>query len=130
MFANIRLYVTSQRHDIMLTLITIQCDSLCANCRFLKTGLVDHIDVLQTIIICMLKNVENWCKTFQEKALFLFPKIILIQFKFIFKNVTYVHFEILWKSVFFKVKVDFNGECQDDVFKHVFMYTINKKIHF
>ena len=51
MFANIHLHVTSQRHDITSTLIAIQCDSLCANCRFLKTGLVDHVDVLQTQII-------------------------------------------------------------------------------
>ena len=39
--------VTSKRHDIMM-IIAIHCDSLCTNCRFLKTGLVDHIGVLQT----------------------------------------------------------------------------------
>ena len=49
-FANTRLHVMSQCHDVMLTLIAIQCDPLCANCRFLKTGLVDHIGVLQTAI--------------------------------------------------------------------------------
>ena len=30
--------------------IAIQCNPLCANCRFLKTGLVDHIGVPQTPI--------------------------------------------------------------------------------
>ena len=48
MFANTRLHVTSQRHDVTSTLIAIQCNSVCAICRFLKTGLVDHIGVLQT----------------------------------------------------------------------------------
>ena len=48
MFANTRLHVTSQCHDVMSTLIVIQCDSLCANCRFQKTGLVDRIGVQQT----------------------------------------------------------------------------------
>ena len=37
MFANTYLHVTSQCHDVMSTLIAIHCDSLCANCRFLKT---------------------------------------------------------------------------------------------
>ena len=46
MFANTRLHVNSQHHDVMSTLIVIQCDSLCANCQLLKTGLVDHTDVL------------------------------------------------------------------------------------
>ena len=46
MFANTRLHVTSQSHDVMSTSIAIQSDSLCANCRFLKTGLVGHIGVL------------------------------------------------------------------------------------
>ena len=45
MLANAHLHVTSQCHDITSTLIAIQCDSLCTNCRFLKTGLVDHIGV-------------------------------------------------------------------------------------
>ena len=35
----------------MLTLIAIQCDSLCANFGFLKIGLVEYIGVLQTPII-------------------------------------------------------------------------------
>ena len=48
MFANTRLHVTSQCQDIRLTLIAIQCNSLCANCQFLKTGLVDHMGVPQT----------------------------------------------------------------------------------
>ena len=56
MFANTRLHVMSQRHDITLTLIAIQYDSLCANCQFLKTGLVDHIGVLQAPIT----NVHKW----------------------------------------------------------------------
>ena len=43
MFANTNLHLTSQCHDVTLTLIAIQCDSLCTNCQFLKTGLVDHI---------------------------------------------------------------------------------------
>ena len=42
MFANICLHVTLQLHDIMSTLIAIQCDSLFANCQFMKTGLVYH----------------------------------------------------------------------------------------
>ena len=46
MFANTCLHVMSQRHDV--TSIAIQCDSLCANCQFLKTGLVDYIGVLPT----------------------------------------------------------------------------------
>ena len=50
MFANTCLHVMSQRHDVTSTLIAIQFDSLCANCRFLKTGLADHIGVLQTPI--------------------------------------------------------------------------------
>ena len=50
MFANTHLHVTSQHHDITLTLIAIQCGSLCANCRFLETGLVDHKGVLHTPI--------------------------------------------------------------------------------
>ena len=48
MFANTHLHVTSQRDDITSTLITIKCNSLCANCRFLKTGLVEHMGVLPT----------------------------------------------------------------------------------
>ena len=48
MTANTRLHVTSQRHDVTLTLIAIQCGSLYTNCRFLKIGLVDYIGVLQT----------------------------------------------------------------------------------
>ena len=48
MFANTRLHVTSKHYDVTSTLIAIQCDSLCANCGFLKTSLVDHIGVLQT----------------------------------------------------------------------------------
>ena len=42
--------VTSQVswcHIDIMTIIAIHCDSLCTNCRFLKTGLVDHIGVLQ-----------------------------------------------------------------------------------
>ena len=42
------LHATSQRHDMTSILIAIQCDLLCANCRLLKTGLVDHIGVPQT----------------------------------------------------------------------------------
>ena len=38
-------------HVDSMTIIAIQCDSLCIrNCWFLKTGLVDHIGVLQTPI--------------------------------------------------------------------------------
>ena len=48
MFANTHFHVTSQHHDVTSILIAIQWDSLCSNCRFLKTGLVDHIGVLQT----------------------------------------------------------------------------------
>ena len=48
MFLYTRFHVTSQCHDVKLTLSAIQCDSLCANCQFLKTDLVDNIDVLQT----------------------------------------------------------------------------------
>ena len=33
----------SQRHVDIMMIIAIQCDSLCTNCLFLKTGLVDHI---------------------------------------------------------------------------------------
>ena len=51
MFANTCLHVTSQHHDVMSTLIAIQFDLLCANCQFLQTGLVDHLGVLQTLII-------------------------------------------------------------------------------
>ena len=48
MFVNTCLHVRSQCHDVTSALIAIQRDSLCANCRFLKTGLVDDIGVLQT----------------------------------------------------------------------------------
>ena len=51
MLANIHLHVTSQCHDVMSTLIANQCDSLCTDCRFLKTGLVDYIGVLKTPIM-------------------------------------------------------------------------------
>ena len=51
MSANIRLHVTSQRHINIMMIIAIQCNSLCTNYRFLKTGFVDHIGVLQTPII-------------------------------------------------------------------------------
>ena len=47
-YAKTRLHVMLQRHDAISTLIAIQCNALCANCRFLQTGLVDHIGVLQT----------------------------------------------------------------------------------
>ena len=50
MFTNTHLHVTSQHHDVTSTLIAIQCDSLCTNCRFLNTGLVDHKGVIQTPI--------------------------------------------------------------------------------
>ena len=40
--------MTSQCYDVTSTLIAIQCDSLCANCCFLETGIVDNIGVLQT----------------------------------------------------------------------------------
>ena len=50
MFANTHLHVMSQHHDVMSTLIAIQCESPCTNCPFLKTGLVGHIGVLQTPI--------------------------------------------------------------------------------
>ena len=46
--ANTRLHVVLQCHDVTSTLIAIQCNSLHANCRFLKTGLLDHIGVRQT----------------------------------------------------------------------------------
>ena len=46
--ANTHLYVMSQHHDVTSTLIAILCDSLCANCQFLKTGLVEYIGVLRT----------------------------------------------------------------------------------
>ena len=60
MLANTRLHVTSQCHDVTVTLIAIQCD-----CRFLKTGLVDHIGVLQipiTIIIIII-IIVNYCNS-------------------------------------------------------------------
>ena len=41
----------SQHHDDTSALIVIQWDSLCANCQFLKAGLVDHISVLR--LICL-----------------------------------------------------------------------------
>ena len=52
-----------------ITLIAIQCDSLCANCRFLKTSLAEHIGVLQTpIMIVFVYHVsldgENDCIDF------------------------------------------------------------------
>ena len=53
-FANIHLHVTSQHPDVTSTLIAIQFDSLCANCQFLKTGLADHIGVLQTPITIII----------------------------------------------------------------------------
>ena len=37
----------SRRHIDIMTIIAIHCDSLCTNCRFLKTGLVEHIGVGQ-----------------------------------------------------------------------------------
>ena len=49
MFSDIHLHVMSQCHDVTLTLIAIQFDSLCPSCRFLKTGF-DHMGVLQTPI--------------------------------------------------------------------------------
>ena len=48
--ANAHLYVMSQRHDVTLALIALLRDSLCTNCRFLKTCFVKHIDVQQTPI--------------------------------------------------------------------------------
>ena len=54
MFVNTRLHVTSQCNDVTLTLIAIQSDSLCAPCRFVKTGLVVHIGVLQTPIMTLI----------------------------------------------------------------------------
>ena len=44
----VSMYVMSQHHVDILTIIAIHCDSLYTNCWFLKTGLVDHIGVLQT----------------------------------------------------------------------------------
>ena len=40
----------SWRHVDIMTIIAIHCDSLCTNCQFLKTGLVDHIGILKTPI--------------------------------------------------------------------------------
>ena len=54
MFSNTYLHVMSQCHDVTPTLIAIQYDSLCANCRYLKTGLVDYIGVLQATMILLL----------------------------------------------------------------------------
>ena len=39
---------------------SIHCDSLCANCRFLKTGLVDYIGVLQTPIKYYLGSTTSF----------------------------------------------------------------------
>ena len=47
------MYVTSWYH-----VIAIHCDSLWTNCRFLKTGLVDYIGVLQT----SMKHETNFPK--------------------------------------------------------------------
>ena len=58
MFANTRLHVMPQHHDVIPTLIAIQWNSLCANCRFLKRGPVDHIGVLQTPIIVFYGTVH------------------------------------------------------------------------
>ena len=63
MFKNTRLHATSH-HDVTLTLIAIQCDSLCANCGFLKTGLVDHIGVLQTLITHNYNTNKNYWSLF------------------------------------------------------------------
>ena len=60
MFANTFLHVMSH-HDVMSTLIAIQYDSLYVNCRFLKTGLVDYIGVLQTPMKCL------WSHHFQNQ---------------------------------------------------------------
>ena len=50
--ANTRLHVcdvtTSWCHIDITTIIVIHCDSLCTNCRFLKTGIKTDIGVLQT----------------------------------------------------------------------------------
>ena len=54
MSTNTRLHVcdvtTSRSHVDIMTIIVLHCDSLCTNCQFLKTGLVDHTGVLQTPI--------------------------------------------------------------------------------
>ena len=56
MSANTRLHVCDiTRHVDIMMIIAIYCDSLCTNCRFLETGLVDHIGVLQTPV----KNYES-----------------------------------------------------------------------
>ena len=34
-----------QRHDVTLTLLAVLGDSLCSNCGFLKTGLVEYIQM-------------------------------------------------------------------------------------
>ena len=62
MFANTHLHATSQCQDVMLTLIVIQCDSLCANCGFLKAGPVDHIGVCtQSLEIVHAKKIITQC---------------------------------------------------------------------
>ena len=52
--------ITMSWHHININ--WIQCDSLCENCRFLKTGLVDHIGVLQ-IPMSIPDFVQKWYNT-------------------------------------------------------------------
>ena len=72
--------MTSQHHDITSILIAIQCDSLCTNCQFLKTGIVDHIGVRSR------RNSEN--PKWQVRVNFpfkIFPKFVKIK-----KQVTFI----------------------------------------
>ena len=61
MFGNIHLNVTSQHFNVMMS-ISIQCDSLCTNCQFLKTGRVSHITVPQKTNVrslCLVVEIPN-----------------------------------------------------------------------
>ena len=52
--------ITMSRHHIdIMMIITIFCDSLCTNCRFLKTGLVVHIWVLQTPMMQQIDHISS-----------------------------------------------------------------------
>ena len=88
-------HVTSQRHGIMSTLIAIQCDSLCINCWFLNTGLVDNIGVQQTPI-----NLENTERHF----CFIYSYLITLCFIFsswIFWKYSFTHYILIsyWSIV-------------------------------
>ena len=53
------LSVTSQCHVDIMMIIAIHYDSPCTSCPFLKTGLVDHLGVLQTPMFSLLKSMSQ-----------------------------------------------------------------------